>query len=140
MKFQTRHREDVEINIINMIDVLLLLLIFFVLTTTFQNKSEMNITLPQASKEIVEPKPGVIRVTVDANSVVYVNDKELVNSQINTIKQGLNDALANLDEAPVIISADAETPHQMVVKVMDAARQLGLVHISFTTRGYEEDE
>ena len=139
MKFRTRQVENVEINVINLIDVLLVLLIFFVMTTTFMNKSEMNITLPEASKELPQAMPDAIKVAVDSQSRIYVNDKALLNSQISTIKEAMYIALDNLRDVPVIISADAETPHQMVIKVMDVARQLGLVRITFVTRNIEED-
>ncbi|MBM2830708.1 MAG: biopolymer transporter ExbD [Gammaproteobacteria bacterium] len=140
MKFRARQKNDVEINIINLIDVLLVLLIFFVMTTTFSKKSEFNITLPEASKELFQPKPDGINVSVDPESNIYVNDKLLLNAQTSTIKEAIYAALGNLENAPVIISADAKTPHQMVIRVMDAARQLGLVRITFTTRNIEEDE
>ncbi|MBI4005670.1 MAG: biopolymer transporter ExbD [Gammaproteobacteria bacterium] len=139
MKFRLRRNDDVEINIINLIDVLLMLLIFFVMTTTFQNKSEINITLPEASKEMPITKLDAIKVNVDAQSQIYVNDRALLNSQLPTIKQALYDALGNLSDVPVVISADAETPHQMVIRIMDAARQLGLVRITFATRIVAED-
>jgi biopolymer transport protein ExbD len=140
MNFRPHKKQDVEVDITPLIDVVFLLLIFFMVTTTFERESEINITLPEASKEMMEAKPDAVNVAIDAQSHVYVNDKELVNTQISTIKQGIYDALGNLDDVPVIISADAETPHQMVVKVMDAARQLGLVRITFATRKTEEDE
>lgn len=140
MNFKPRRKDDVEINIINLIDILLVLLIFFVMTTTFQNKSEINLTLPEASKEAPATKLNAVRVSIDAQSNIYVNDQALVNSQIITIKQALYDNMGKLEDAPVIISADAETPHQMVIRVMDAARQLGLVRITFTTRNPDDDD
>jgi biopolymer transport protein ExbD len=140
MQFRRQRKDDVEINIINLVDVLLVLLIFFVMTTTFQNKSEMNITLPKASKEMPTTKLEAVRVGIDAQSNVNVNGQSLVNSQVGTIKQALYDALGTTEDSPIIISADAKTPHQMVVRVMDAARQLGLVHITFTTRVSDEED
>lgn len=140
MNFQPNRKQDVELDITPLIDVVFLLLIFFMVSTTFERESEINITLPEASKELTQPKPDSVNVAIDAQSRVYINGKELVNSQMNTIKQGIYDALGNLEDAPVVISADADTPHQMVVKVMDAARQLNLVRITFATRKIEEDE
>ncbi|MCI0400879.1 MAG: biopolymer transporter ExbD [Gammaproteobacteria bacterium] len=140
MKFQSRRKDDVEINIINLIDILLVLLIFFVMTTTFSRKSEINITLPEASKELREAKPDAINVNVDAESHIYVNDELLLNAQLSTIKEAIYAALGDLVDAPVIISADAQTPHQTVIRVMDAARQLGLRRLSFMTQIVEPDE
>lgn len=140
MNFQSQRRDEVELNITPLIDVVFLLLIFFMVSTTFERESEINITLPEASKDITEAKPDAIRIAIDADSNIYINDRALLNSQLTTIKQGLSDALKTLQDAPVIISADAGTSHQMVVKVMDAARQLGLVRITFATQKIDEEE
>ena len=141
MKFRPRQHEEVEINIINLIDVLLVLLIFFVMTTTFSKKSELNITLPEASKDVTEPKLETINIAIDTQSRIYVNDKELINTQINTLKQAMHELQRDMTEdATVVIHADEATPHKSVVKVMDAARQLGLVRITFATRTGDEEE
>ena len=137
MNLRPNRKQDVDLDITPLIDVVFLLLIFFMVSTTFERESELNITLPEASKELTQAKPDAIMIAIDAQSHVYVNDIELVNSQMTTIKQAIYDALGNLEDAPVIISADADTPHQMVVKVMDAARQLNLVKITFATRNIE---
>ena len=141
MKFRPLRREEVEINIINLIDVLLVLLIFFVMTTTFAKKAELNITLPEASKDVTEPKLETINIAIDAQSRIYVNNKELLNTQLTTIKQAMHELQRDMtNEATVIISADEATPHKTVIKVMDAARQLGLVRITFATRTTSEEE
>lgn len=140
MNFRPNPEKDIELDITPLIDVVFLLLIFFMVTTTFERESEINITLPEASRELPQAKPDAIKVSIDAQSHVYVNDKELVNTQMTTIKQAIYDALGNLAEAPIIISADEQTPHHMVVKVMDAARQLNLVRITFATRKFYDEE
>jgi biopolymer transport protein ExbD len=139
MNFRPYSHEDLELNITPLIDVVFLLLIFFMVSTTFDQKSEVNITLPNASKEIAQAKPDAINVAIDAQSRIYVNEKELINSQISTIKEALYDIAADLEDAPIIISADQETPYQLVIRIMDAARQLGLIKITFATRINEED-
>jgi len=139
MNFQPERKEDVELNITPLIDVVFLLLIFFMITTTFERESELSITLPEASREVSEAKPDAIRVSVDARSRVYVNDQALLNTRTTTIKEAIDKALGDLRDVPVIISADAEATHQIVVNVMDAARQLGLVKITFATRTVEEE-
>ena len=138
MNFRPNRTRDIELDITPLIDVVFLLLIFFMVSTTFERESEINITLPEASKELTQAKPDAINVAIDAQSHVYVNDRELVNTQMSTIKQAIYDTLGNLKDAPIIISADAETPHQTVIRVMDAARQLGLVRITFATRKIED--
>jgi len=141
MKFRPRSHEEVEINIINLVDVLLVLLIFFVMTTTFAKKSELNITLPEASKDLNETKLETINIAIDAQSRIYVNNKELINTQMTTIKQAMHELQRDMTEdAAVVISADEATPHKTVIKVMDAARQLGLVRITFATRTSDNDE
>ena len=141
MKFRPRQHEEVEINIINLIDVLLVLLIFFVMTTTFSKKAELNITLPEASKDVTEPKLETINVAIDAQSRIYVNDKELINTQVNTIKQAMHELQRDMtDAATVVISADEAVPLKTVIKVMDAARQTGLVRITFAVRNIGEEQ
>ena len=139
MKFQPKQPEEVDLNITPLIDVVFLLLIFFMVSTTFDHESEVNITLPKASKEIAQAKPDAINVAIDNESRIFINKNELVNSQISTIKEALYDISADLEDAPSIISADEETPYQVVISTMDAARQVGLVKITFATRISEED-
>lgn len=139
MNFRSGRRDDVDLDITPLIDVVFLLLIFFMVSTTFEHNSEINITLPSSSKEMTEAKPDAVNVGLDSQGVVYINDKALVNAQIETIKAALSEALVGLDEPPVIISADADASHQSVVRVMDAARQLGLVKITFATQELKEE-
>ena len=139
MNFRPKSPEELELNITPLIDVVFLLLIFFMVSTTFDHESEVNITLPKASKEIAQAKPDAINVAIDAQSRIFINDKELLNSRISTIKEALYDIAVDLEDAPIIISADEETPYQMVIRIMDAARQLGLIKITFATRINEDD-
>lgn len=139
MNFKPNPPEEVDLNITPLIDVVFLLLIFFMVSTTFDHESEVNITLPQASKEIAQAKPDAINVAIDGESRIFINKQELVNSQISTIKEALYDISFDLEDAPIIISADEETPYQVVIRTMDAARQLGLIKITFATRINEED-
>ncbi len=139
MNFRSGRRDNVDLDITPLIDVVFLLLIFFMVSTTFEHNSEINITLPSSSKEITEAKPDAVNVGLDSQGVVYINDKALVNAQIETIKTALSEALVGLDEPPVIISADADASHQSVVRVMDAARQLGLVKITFATQEIKDE-
>lgn len=139
MNFQPNPRDELQLDITPLIDVVFLLLIFFMVSTTFEHESEVNITLPEASKEIAQAKPDAINIAIDNQSRIYINEKELLNSQISTIKEAIYDISVALPDAPIIISADQEAPFQMVIRTMDAARQLGLVKITFATRINEED-
>ena len=139
MNFRSERRDEVDLDITPLIDVVFLLLIFFMVSTTFEHNSEINITLPSSSKEVTEAKPDAVNVGLDAQGNVYINDRSLVNAQLETIKAALSDALVGLDEPPVIISADSNATHQSVVRVMDAARQLGLVKITFATQELQDE-
>ncbi len=138
MNFRKDKLEPVHLDITPLIDVVFLLLIFFMVSTTFEHNSEINITLPTSSKVAKEAKPDSVNISLDASGNVYINDKALVNAQLETIKQALSEAVLGIDEPPIIISADAEASHQSVIKVMDAARQLNLVRITFMTQELPE--
>ena len=139
MNFRSGRREELNLDITPLIDVVFLLLIFFMVSTTFEHSSEINITLPSSSKEVKQAKPNAVNVGLDSHGNVYINDKALVNAQLETIKIALSDALVGLNEPPIIISADADATHQSVVRVMDAARQLGLVKITFATQELKDE-
>lgn len=139
MKFQPKPTEEIDLNLTPLIDVVFLLLIFFMVSTSFNHESEMNITLPSASKEAPKVKPDAVNVAIDSESSIYINKSKLLNSQISTIKQALHENTVELEDPPIIISADEEVPYQMVIRIMDAARQLGLINITFAIRISEED-
>lgn len=141
MNFRPHKRSaDVELNVTSFIDVVLLLLIFFMVSTTFGKKSEISITLPEATQVQTITEPETISITVDAQGRTFINDIPLVNSQLSTIREAIRDIATGLTEPTVIITADAETTHQAVVKIMDAARQLSLTKITFTTRVLDEQD
>jgi len=140
MNFRPYRKQDLDLNLTPLIDVVFLLLIFFMVSTTFERKSEINITLPQSSAEFAEIRPDAVTIAVDGQGRIYVNDTPLVNSQLITIREGLRDAIQGLTEPAVIINADADATHQSVIRIMDAARQLELTKITFATRADEESE
>ncbi len=139
MNLRPQRRDDVDLNITPLIDVVFLLLIFFMVSTTFDRESEINITLPEASEEYTEVEIDKLEISIDAEGKIYVNDQVLLNTQINTIREALRNAAYDLDEPQVLISADAQATHQAVVRVMDAARQLDLVKITFATTAMDEE-
>ena len=139
MNLRPQKRDDVELNITPLIDVVFLLLIFFMVSTTFEKESEINITLPEASQEYTDTQLDKVEIVIDVGGRIFVNEQSLVNSQLGTIRDALQNALYNLEDPQIIISADAKATHQLVVRVMDAARQLNLVKITFATQGIEDD-
>lgn len=133
-------QEPVDINLTPLIDVVFLLLIFFMVSTTFNRDSELSIELPAASADAKKRQPESIEVAIDAQGRFYVNGRQLLNTQSKTVRQALRKAAGDHDAPPVIISADAKTPHQAVVQIMDAARQLGFVRLTFATRLVPDNE
>ncbi|MFP6780063.1 MAG: biopolymer transporter ExbD [Gammaproteobacteria bacterium] len=138
MNFRPRGEEEVDVNLTPLIDVVFLLLIFFMVSTTFIRESEIELTLPEASAEVREDPIGIIEIAIDANGRYFVNGNALISSQLAVIRQALNDVRPSDAEPVVVISADAEASHQSVVTVMDAARQIGLTRITFPTKIQDE--
>ena len=137
MNFHRGHqREEPEINLIPMIDVLLVILIFLMITTTYSKFSGLEINLPTADAAAVKDQPSEINVAVTAGGDILVNKVPVGSHDVAQISTALK-RLAPADaskEPVVIISADAKTTHQSVVDVMQAAQQAGLSHISFATQ------
>lgn len=129
------HRSDEtpEIVLISLIDVVLSLVIFFMVTTTFSRLAPLEISLPESSAEPREKPEEAIEVAVDAQGRYYVAGRELVNTQLETLKRGLLDAAGGRAAPPVVLSADARTPHQAVITALDAARQVGFTRLTFAT-------
>lgn len=134
MNLRPTPREPVDINLTPLIDVVFLLLIFFMVSTTFNRDSELSIELPAASAEAQAREPQSIEVAIDAQGRFYINGRELLNTQSKTLRRALAEAAGDNEAPPVIISADAKTPHQAVIRIMDAARELGFVRLTFATR------
>ncbi len=134
MKFRRQIQQEVDINLTPLIDVVFLLLIFFMVSTTFTRDTQLSIDLPQAAGEEAQREEREVEVVIGRNGEYAVNGKALVNSQEATLKAAIETAADNDVSLPLIITADANTPYQAVVTAMDAAGQLGFVHISMTTR------
>lgn len=133
MKFTTQKPESQDINITPLIDVVFILLIFFMVTTTFQREADLAVSLPQASKES-DPQPvAPLEIVITSYGRFIIGGEELQNSNIETVKQALRRIASGHKDKPLVIRADALTPHQYVVTAMDAAAQLGLVRLSIAT-------
>jgi len=134
MNFKLKNRDEFNLDITPLIDVVFLLLIFFMVSTTFKHESEINITLPSASTETVSQKPDAINIGLDLKGNIYVDGKKLNNSEFTTIKMALFDRIKNSEKPPVIISADTDVKYQSVIYLLDTLRQLGLVKITYATQ------
>ncbi len=131
MNFRHKTPEDLDVNITPLIDVVFLLLIFFMVSTTFDRQSELNIELPEASGEISETESLDIEVFIGPKGEYTINGKTLLNTQIGSLLRAMREAARDNKEPRVIISADKNATHQSVMTAMDAARQLGFLHITF---------
>jgi biopolymer transport protein ExbD len=140
MHFGRARQERLEINLTPLIDVVFLLLIFFMVSTTFEQHAQLSIELPEASKEATDAEENAITVGIDAKGRYYIEDRPLVNRQFATLKRALLEATRDRESPPIVIRADAQTPHQAVVTVLDAARSLGLLHLSFAARTMQDSK
>ena len=128
-----RRRDEFEINVIPLIDVLLTLLMFFVLTTTFIQHSRMQVTLPKASAQERDAKAPLLTVMIDKDGRFYVGSDEVLGEGIEPLKRMLEQNSGGRRDGQVVIRADAMTPHQYVVTAMDALGQLGFTQLSIAT-------
>jgi biopolymer transport protein ExbD len=133
VNLRPRHREDPEINLISLIDVLLVLLIFFMVSTTFQQEGRVKVQLPQAS-QIPQPRSGrePVVVTITAEGSYRVNERTLINTSPDTLRAALLKE-AGSERGPLTIRADARTTHQAVVTAMDVAGKLGFAQLNIAT-------
>lgn len=140
MRLGTARQDDFEINVISLIDVMLTLLMFFVMTTTFVQHSAMKVALPEASESLQETQQQALIVMIDANSRYYVDNNEVLNPSLDTLKEAIARIAGDDRERTVILRADAMTPHQAVVTAMDALGQLGFTHLSIATTTAKRDK
>jgi biopolymer transport protein ExbD len=135
MNFQRgRNREEPEINLIPMIDVLLVILIFMMVTTSYAKFSELQINLPQAGGEANKTSVQPINVAVDASANYAINGKSMNYSGIEALSEALKKNAGDQSDPTIVINADAKASHQSVVNIMEAARLAGFGRITFTTQ------
>jgi len=128
-----RNDERVDINLTPLIDVVFLLLIFFMVSTTFDRHAKLKVELPEASAKITQQQQDPVVLSIDAKGNYFINDRQLVNTKLETLKIALRKTVADKEDVSLVLRADAKTPHQSVVRAMDAASQLGLTRLSIAT-------
>ena len=134
MKLNLRPRIEPEVNLTSLIDVVFLLLIFFMVSTSFVKQSQITISLPEAeSSSVAEEVPEQIDVMITAEGTYLVNGRELINNRAETIRNTLQKVSGGNNELPLTISADASARHQDVVTAMDVAARLGFTKINIAT-------
>lgn len=133
MNMKPRRSEDPEISLTPLIDVVFLLLIFFMVSTTFTRETQITVNLPEATAAELDQEATIVDVVIDVEGRYYVNNQLLVNRQLDTLRSVLEGVKGGA-ESTLLISADAQTPHQAVITAMDAARQAGILNVSLATR------
>jgi biopolymer transport protein ExbD len=135
MKFSRRRLEEPEINLIPFIDVLLVVLIFLMLSTTYSKFTELQINLPAAEADKLRERPGEIIVAISSDGRYAIKGQPVDGRNVDALAAALNNAAGGRSDLVVIISADAMTAHQAVVNVLDAARRVGLTRLTFAAQG-----
>ena len=135
MNFQRgRYKEEPEINLVPLIDVMMVILIFLMISTTYSKYTELQINLPSAQAERQLERPNEVTILVNAQGQYVVNRTPVPFRSVEQLAGELRRAAAALQEPIVVISADAAATHQSVIRVMEAARVAGLTQITFTTQ------
>ncbi len=140
MNLQSRSKEEPEVNLTSLIDVVLLLLVFFMVSTSFVRETEISLRLPQAQTQ-TEPviEAESLEIIVTESGGYLVNGRALVNSERRTLRTAIERTIGEARDLPVFVRADAQATHQAVVTAMDVAGQLGFVQISIATVTPPED-
>ncbi len=128
-----RSDERVDVNLTPLIDVVFLLLIFFMVSTTFDRHAKLKVELPEASAKTEQQLEEPVVLSIDAKGNYFIDDRQVVNTQLETLKIALQKTIADKKDVSLVLRADANTPHQSVVRAMDAASQLGLTRLSIAT-------
>ena len=134
MKFKRSNREELSINLTPLIDVVFLLLIFFMVTTTFSRETRLLVNLPEANAQEPESTPVQLEVLVALDGRYAINGRNLVDNQLSTLLRGLELESGGDRSLPVLLLADAEATHQSVVTAMDAIGQAGFSRLSIATQ------
>lgn len=134
MKFPQRHTQEININLTPLIDVVFLLLIFFMVSTTFTRETQLEVDLPQADTSVEVSEQQTVEILITADGEYRVNGEALINTQALTLRLALAKVAGENRDTPLKISADSNATHQSVVTAMDVAGGLGFYKLSITTR------
>lgn len=140
MKFRRQSRELEPMNLISLIDVMFFLLIFFMLSSTFTKETHLGVELPEATGEPSADAKQQIEIVIGEQGSFSVNGQSLVNNEVDTLKSAILKVSDGKTDLPLLLTADAKTPHQYVVTAMDVAGQLGFTRLSITSRQPEAAE
>jgi len=134
LKLQHHAKEEPTVDLTSLIDVVFLLLIFFMVSTTFERETVLKVDLPEASAvEDREEIPDSLELVIDGEGRMFLNDQRLLDSNVNTVRAAMEQMAGERRDLPLILRADRQTPHHYVVTVMDVAAQLGFINLSIAT-------
>lgn len=140
MNLQTQRREDPDVNLTSLIDVVLLLLVFFMVSTSFVKEAVLKVDLPQASERpVVAEAEEQLEITLGSGGEVRVNDRELINSRPDTLRAAIAKTVGDNRDIPVVLRADANATHQSVVTAMDVLGRMGFTRLSIATVSAPEE-
>jgi len=139
MRISSRRQDEFEINVVSLIDVLLTLLMFFVLTTTFVQQGHLKVNLPQASDQPQPVANSTLVLVVDRSGHFFVGNNQVLGTGEDALKKAIRAIAGDDRDRPVLLRADGMTPHQSVVTAMDALGQLGFSHLSIATTPQSTD-
>jgi biopolymer transport protein ExbD len=138
VKLSRQERDEPDVNLASLIDFVFLLLIFFMVSTTFERQTALKVDLPETTAQSSDAVEKSLELVIDAEGRMYLGERALVNSQRTTLRAALLEAIAGDPEQPVILRADAMTPHHHVVTAMDVMGQVGISNISIATTLLED--
>ena len=133
MQFRPRFRDEPEINLIPLIDVLLMTLIFLLVTTSFSNEARLRLQLPEAASSTAL-ESATLRIAIDAHGQYFINNKQLLNASAETLRAAMQQGAGGRKDPVIVVQADRKTPHEAVIRVMDVSRRLGFTHLTFATQ------
>ena len=133
MRFSRRNRESLELNITPLIDVVFLLLIFFMVSTTFTRETQLLIDLPESSID-ARLEEEVVDISISKRGSIAVNQRLIYDADLESLISAITQVSGTKNTVPIVIRADAETPHQSVIMAMDAAGRLGFTKIKIATK------
>ena len=145
MRFSDRKDEETTINLTPLIDVVFLLLIFFMVSTTFSKESQLRIKLPESADQPVQQQQRMLEIEISAKGVYAIKGpdelkaKQLLNTNRETLRRAILGEIEGVSDVVTVIRADRQTPHESVIRAMDVSRRLGLTDITFATQQITED-
>jgi biopolymer transport protein ExbD len=141
MNLRPRRRDLPRVELTPLIDVVFLLLIFFMVSTTFDKQTRLQVELPEAESVVTEEdKPDQIEIVIDADGRFFVNERELVRHDVETLRRTMEKIADGRRDLPVVVSGDRNAPYQSAMTVLDAAGQLGMAHLSFVAKQVAGEE